>query len=404
MKPVPGDHFAPVWAAAGPDVVQRELPVALSGNVELPIDVGDDQLDTPAILVDLDVVDANIARFAGFATRSGLELRPHGKTHKSVAMANRQVDAGSVGITASGTAEARAFVVGGVRDVLLAYPLVGRRKLDRAAPLFAEAGDWAAEVTLVSDSLEVTAGYRELARSTGRRIPVLVEVDTGMHRVGADPSVVVKLAADIARDPLLKFRGVMTHAGHSHDATDELGIEAVARQEAALMGAVREDLEAAGLEVPTVSAGSTITAPYLSAADGITEIRPGTYIYNDLRTLGRWACTHDAIAATMLATVVSTEGSRLTIDAGSKTLTSSRDTTYGHGHLRSRPRTTFRRLSEEHGVLHAEDDLPMPVVGEKVEVLPIHVCVWMDLQAEVYGVRAGRIVERITVDAMRHSL
>jgi D-serine deaminase-like pyridoxal phosphate-dependent protein len=391
-------------AADRPDVVWRELPVALSQDVELPIEVGDERLDTPTVLVDLDVVDANIARFARFAARSGLDLRPHGKTHKSVAMAQRQVDAGAVGITASGAAEAHAFVAGGARDVLLAYPLVGRRKLDRAASLFAEAGDRSADVTLVSDSREVTAGYRELATATGRRIPVLVEVDTGMHRVGADPSIVVKLATDIARDPLLEFRGVMTHAGHSHDATDEPGIEAVARQEAALMGAVREDLEAAGLQVPTVSAGSTITAPYLSAADGITEIRPGTYIYNDLRTLGRYACTHDAIAATVLATAVSAEANRLTIDAGSKTLTNSRDTTYGYGHLRGRPRTTFRRLSEEHGVLHAEDGLPLPVVGEKVEVLPIHVCVWMDLQAEVYGVRAGRIVERITVDAMRHSL
>ncbi|MFF3468031.1 alanine racemase [Streptomyces sp. NPDC002619] len=247
-------------------------------------------------------------------------------------------------------------------------------------------------------------GYRELARSTGRTIPVLVEVDTGMNRVGAAPAAVVKLAEEVSRAPGLEFRGVMTHAGHSHDASDELGIEAVGRQEAAVMGGVREDLEAAGLDVPVASAGSSITSAYLTAADGITEIRPGTYVYNDLRILGRHACTPDALAATVLATVVSTSGRRITIDAGSKTLTPTKDATYGYGHLRHRPGAVFTRLSEEHGVLDARDDLSMPSIGDKVQVLPVHVCVWMDLQAEVYGVRGGRVVERITVDAMRHSL
>jgi D-serine deaminase-like pyridoxal phosphate-dependent protein len=377
--------------------------VALPPVADLPVDIQDERLDTPAVLVDLDVVDANIARFAKFAARSGLTLRPHAKTHKSIAIADRQVAAGATGVCVSGVSEALAMVAGGIRDLLIAYPLVGRRKLERVAPLL----EWAAgggRLSLVTDSTEITQGYQELSRRTGRRIPVLVEVDTGMNRVGADPRAVVQLATEIARDPGLEFRGVMTHAGQSHDAPDEPGIEAVARHEAAVMGAVREELEAAGLDVETVSAGSTITSPYLSAADGITEIRPGTYVYNDLRTLGRHACTPDAIAATVLATVVSVGQAQITIDAGSKTITTSKDTTYGHGHLRQRPGATFSRLSEEHGVLRVDDGLPLPSVGAKVEVLPIHVCVWMDLQPEVYGVRGGRIVERISVDAMRHSL
>jgi D-serine deaminase-like pyridoxal phosphate-dependent protein len=388
----------------GRDTVQRALPVALSADVELPIGIYGEELDSPAVLVDLDVLDANIERYQSFADRQGLALRPHSKTHKSVAVAERQLAAGAAGITVSGASEALAMAAGGVRDVLIAYPLVGRRKLERITPLLHRAVDDGLAVSLVADSLEVVQGYRELARSTGRTIPVLVEVDTGMNRVGADPAAVVKLAEETSRAPGLDFRGVMTHAGHSHDASDELGIEAVARQEAAVMGGVREDLETAGLDVPIVSAGSSITSAYLTATDGITEIRPGTYVYNDLRTLGRHACTPDTLAATTLATVVSTAGRRITIDAGSKTLTPTKDTTYGHGHLRHRPGAVFTRLSEEHGVLDAQDDLPMPSIGDKVQVLPIHVCVWMDLQAEVYGVRGGRIVERITVDAMRHSL
>jgi D-serine deaminase-like pyridoxal phosphate-dependent protein len=382
-----------------PVLARRDIPVALGDEVEPPLDVLDDRLDTPAVLVDLDATEANIARFAQLARRSGVALRPHVKTHKSLAMARRQLAAGAAGIAASSVTEAQAFAAGGVPDILVAYPLVGKRKLERAAALLAGQS----RVSLVTDSALVTDGYRALAGTLRRPLPVLIEVDTGMHRVGASPTDVVRLATEVARDPLLEFAGVLTHAGDSHDAPDEPGIEAVARREAAIMGSVRADLEASGLDVPIVSAGSTITAPYLSASDGVTEIRPGTYIYNDLRTLERHACTPDAIAARALATVVSVDGERVTIDAGSKTLTTSAVEGYGHGHLRNRPHATFTRLSEEHGVLRVYDG-PGLRVGERVEVLPVHVCVWMDLQAEVYGVRNGQVVERITIDAMRHSL
>lgn len=169
------------------------------------------------------------------------------------------------------------------------------------------------------------------------------------------------------------------------------------------MGAVRAELERAGHEVAVVSAGSSLTARYLSAADGITEIRPGTYVYNDLRTLACWSCTYEEIAATMLATVISVDGTRVVVDAGSKTLTTSTDPVYGQGHLLSRPDGAFTRLSEEHGVLSV-DGAPRLSVGDRVRILPIHACVWSDLQPEVYGIRDGHVVERIRVDAFRRSL
>ena len=378
---------------------REPLPTPLAADVALPIAPSDQRLDTPAILVDLDVVDANIERMAAYARRTGLALRPHIKTHKSVAMARRQMAAGAVGICCATATEAEVMIAGGIRDVLLAYPLVGARKLARIAPLLADG-----QLTLVTDSKAVTAEYRQFAQNIGRPVPVMVEVDSGMHRVGADPRQVLEIVKDVTRGNELNFRGILTHAGHSHDAKDQLGIEAVARQEAAIMGAAREELEGAGFEVPITSAGSTITAPYLKAADGITEIRPGTYIYNDLRTMGTYACTPDALAATVLATVVSLEGDRVTIDAGSKTLTMSRDGGYGFGHLRDQPASRFTRLSEEHGVLNLPDAASHLAVGDRVEIMPIHVCVWMDLQPEIYGTRNGQVVERITVEAMRHSL
>ena len=159
-----------------------------------------------------------------------------------------------------------------------------------------------------------------------------------------------------------------------------------------------------GVEAKIVSGGSTPSAYQSHLLPALTEIRPGTYIYNDLRTLGTYACTADTLAASALASVVSLEGDRVTIDAGSKTLTMSRDGGFGFGHLRGQPASRFTRLSEEHGVLDLPGAPAHLVVGDRVEVMPIHVCVWMDLQPEIYGIRNGQVVERIAVEAMRHSL
>jgi D-serine deaminase-like pyridoxal phosphate-dependent protein len=374
------------------------LPLPLDPAAELPLSLEDRRLDTPAMLVDLDIAEANIASMAAFARRSGLRLRPHLKTHKSLAMARRQLAAGAVGLCAATVGEAAAFAVGGVTDLTLAYPVVGARKLERLAAVCR-----AADLTLVADSTAVADGYQEVARQAGRTLRVLIEVDTGMGRVGATPDAAPGLARHLSGCHGLEFHGILTHAGHAHDAEGQLGVERVAREEAAIMGAVRAELERAGHEVAVVSAGSSLTARYLSAADGITEIRPGTYVYNDLRTLACWSCTYEEIAATMLATVISVDGTRVVVDAGSKTLTTSTDPVYGQGHLLSRPDGAFTRLSEEHGVLSV-DGAPRLSVGDRVRILPIHACVWSDLQPEVYGIRDGHVVERIRVDAFRRSL
>lgn len=374
------------------------LPLPLDPAAELPLSLEDRRLDTPAMLVDLDIAEANIASMAAFARRSGLRLRPHLKTHKSLAMARRQLAAGAVGLCAATVGEAAAFAAGGVTDLTLAYPVVGARKLERLAAVCR-----AADLTLVADSTAVADGYQEVARQAGRTLRVLIEVDTGMGRVGATPDAAPGLARHLSGCHGLEFHGILTHAGHAHDAEGQLGVERVAREEAAIMGAVRAELERAGHEVAVVSAGSSLTARYLSAADGITEIRPGTYVYNDLRTLACWSCTYEEIAATMLATVISVDGTRVVVDAGSKTLTTSTDPVYGQGHLLSRPDGAFTRLSEEHGVLSVEG-APRLSVGDRVRILPIHACVWSDLQPEVYGIRDGHVVERIRVDAFRRSL
>ena len=374
-----------------------DLPVPLGPGFGLPVSIEGDILDTPAVLVDLDVVGANIARTQAYANAAGVALRPHVKTHKSPAMARRQLAAGAVGICVAKVTEAQVFIEAGIDDVTIAYPVIGRAKLERLGPLVNRA-----HLTLVTDSVEALRGYEELARRMDSVLDVLVEVDTGMHRIGVAPQGVIGLAQAVRATPGLAFAGLLTHAGHAHDASDVSGIERVAREEARILAALREELEGANVEVPVVSAGSTLTAPYLTRADGVTEVRPGTYIYNDLRTVACWSAQPDQIAASMLVTVVSADEDRVTVDAGNKTLTLTKETVYGFGQVLGRPEILVERLSEEHGVLSSPSFRLR--VGERLRILPIHVCVWMDLQAEVYGVRGAEIVERIPVMAMRHSL
>jgi D-serine deaminase-like pyridoxal phosphate-dependent protein len=319
-------------------------------------------------------------------------------SHKSVEIAHRQLAAGAIGVCVATVGEAEVMWVGGIDDVTLAYPIWGEAKLGRLREIAA-----AGAITMVTDSVEIAQGYSKLAAEVGRDLRVLLEIDTGMHRVGVPPAQAGEVAQRIAGLPGLTFTGILTHAGHAHDAVTQPEIAAVARDEARQLASAREAIKATGLSVDVVSAGSSLTAPYLSAADGITEIRPGTYILNDLRTISCFACAPDQLAATMLTTVVSIGDGRAVLDAGSKTLTTAKIDTHGYGYPCEIPDAQIVRLSEEHAVLQVPDTARLSV-GDRLQMLPIHICVWMDLQTEVYGISRGQIVCRISVDAMRRSI
>jgi D-serine deaminase-like pyridoxal phosphate-dependent protein len=364
----------------------------------LPASLDDPRLDTPCLLVDLDILAANVARMAALARRSRVALRPHAKTHKSARIARMQLEAGATGICVATVGEAQVMRAAGIDDILLAYNIVGEAKLARLLPLCADGG-----ITLTADSPEVAEGYSRMAAAASRTLPVLLEIDTGMHRTGVEPQLAGQLASKIAALSGLEVIGILTHAGHAHDVTAQPEIEAVARHEAAAMMQARDELERQGIPVQVVSAGSTITAPYLSSDDGITEIRPGTYVFNDLRTLEMYACTHDQIAATILATVVSVGPDRVVLDSGNKTLTMTSTQQHGFGMIKNRPLSAFVRLSEEHGVARLGADDYNPRIGDRVQVLPIHICVCVDLQQQAYGVTQGQITELISIDAARRS-
>jgi D-serine deaminase-like pyridoxal phosphate-dependent protein len=348
--------------------------------------------------IDLDIVAANIARMAALARRAGLRLRPHAKTHKSLRVARMQLDAGVAGICVATVGEAEVMRAGGIDDILVAYNIIGAGKLSRLQPVCADGG-----ITLTADSIEVAEGYSRLARLVGRTLPVLLEIDSGMKRTGIQPETAGQVGSKIAALPGIELTGILTHAGHAHDVSEQPDIEAVARDEARVMQRAAEELTSQGIDVRVVSAGSTITAPYLTAYDGVTEIRPGTYVFNDLRTLEMYACTPDQIAATILATVVSVGEDRIVLDEGNKTLTMTATRQHGFGKIKGLPDSSFLRLSEEHGVAAVGDSGGHLRVGDRVQVLPIHICVCVDLQHEAYGVARGAITEVIRVDAARRS-
>src|SRR3989442_2797836 len=266
---------------------------------------------TPFAVVDEEIVERNLARMAKLAADHNVKLRPHAKTHKSGYMAQRQMAHGAVGLTCATFTEAEVFAAAGVDDLLIAHPPVGRPKLERLAAL-------ASRVKRVAVSLDDVG----IAKSLPASVEVLWEVDPGQHRVGTLPGEpTVKAVQELVREiGAGRFRGLITHGGHVYAATDQRERQIAADQENEAVTKTAEILRQAGIEVREVSIGSTPTAA-LSLQGGITEIRPGTYIYGDANqvTLGSQLLEDCALA--VVAMVVSTPApDRAVVDAGSKAL------------------------------------------------------------------------------------
>jgi D-serine deaminase-like pyridoxal phosphate-dependent protein len=350
-----------------------------------------DDLITPAAIVDLDVMEANLDRMAAYAAEHGLRLRPHTKTHKSPELAGEQLRRGAGGLTVATLHEADVMSTV-TNDILIAHPPVGRPKLERLMAL-----PQGVDVTVALDSDEALAGLDDAARAAGRRIGVLVEVDLGMHRVGVQSAAdAIRLARGVRDRRAVDFRGILFYPGHVRERVDEQA--PALEQLRADLDRLLDALDDAGIAPETVSAGSTPTAFASHTVPGITEIRPGTYIFNDRTTAEIDACAWEDCAYTILATVVSTAvPGQAVVDAGSKALSREElrapDAT-GFGALLERREVAVKSTSEEHGLLDLSGTSWRPRVGDRVRIVPNHVCVSVNLQPRVYGVRGDRI-ERV---------
>ncbi|HEX6371759.1 MAG TPA: alanine racemase [Longimicrobium sp.] len=352
-------------------------------------------LDTPVPLVDVDRMHANLRRASEYCRAHGLAWRPHAKTHKSPALAAEQVRAGAVGVTVATPREAEVMAQT-VDDLLLAYPPIGPAKLRRLMALPERV-----RLTVGLDSVDALRGLAQAAREAGRRVGVLVEVDAGMGRVGVQSAAdAVALARAAADEEGVEYRGVMFYPGHVRDRVERQddAIHALSDR----VGRVLEALEAGGVPPEVVSGGSTPTIWRSHDVAGITEIRPGTSIFNDRTTAEIGACGWDENAYSILATVVSVAvPGQAVVDAGSKALSKEeiRADTVGYGALLDRPEIVVKSVSEEHGILDLSRTDWRPRIGERVRIVPNHVCVSVNLHERLYGVRGDDVVEVWEVEA-----
>jgi D-serine deaminase-like pyridoxal phosphate-dependent protein len=352
-----------------------------------PRDITD--LETPAAIVDLDRLAQNLDRMASYAALHGLSLRPHVKTHKSPRIAAEQIRRGATGLTCATIRELE--VMSDVADdLLLAFPPFGAPKLARLMAL-----PRSVSLTVAIDSAEAVGQLAAATRVADREVSVYVEADLGMHRVGVQsPNDAAALARLVSAHPPLRYAGLAFYPGHIREANDAGG--AVLERLNADLGDVLAALHRAGFDPPVVSGGSTPSAWHTHELRGVTEMRPGTYVYNDRTTAELGACAWDECAFSVLATVVSTAvPGQAVIDAGSKAL--GREPVRGaagegFGALLERREVTVQRMSEEHGILDLSRTSWKPQIGEQVRVVPNHVCVVVHLNDEIYGAR-GDVIE-----------
>jgi D-serine deaminase-like pyridoxal phosphate-dependent protein len=355
-------------------------------------------LDTPAVVIDVDIVERNARRLGDALAKRGIALRPHAKTHKSLELARIQLDAGARGITVGTLGEAEVFAAAGFDDLFVAYPVWA-------------AGPKAARLRSLLDisRLRLSVGFDSIAgaerlaaavKGSQRAIRGVLELDPGNRRTGAPPMEAGAIAA-AARGFGLDVIGVFSHGGHSygHGLAAPAGADEVA---ALTMGA--EALRAEGIEPLVVSAGSTPTE-LTAAVAPVNEIRAGTYLIGDRQQAVIGAVPPDGIAIAVAATVVSDAvPGQVVVDAGAKTLT--KDVApylTGYGLIPAYPEAVIERVSDYHGVVRIHDGAPHPALGDVLAIIPNHVCPVIDLRDFFVATRSGTVVGTWPVDARGRS-
>ncbi len=344
-----------------------------------------DSIETPAFVINDSVAQKNINKFQHHCVSAGLKLRPHIKTHKLNAMAQRQIDAGASGITCQKIGEAEVMANAGLKDILITFNIVGAAKLRRLRGL----ADKLDTLIVVADNQVVIEGLAAGFKGAAAPLKVMIECDTGAGRCGVQtPADALQLAMAVCSLPSLSFAGLMTYpaAGGAHAAAD-------------FMKATVTLLDNQNIDCPEVSTGGTPDMWQAQTHGIFTEYRIGTYIYNDRSLLARGTCKEEDCAGHVLATVVSRPTStRVVIDAGSKVLTSDLFGLQGYGYVVGHPHATIDNLSEEHGVLSVPQDSKL-AVGERIRIIPNHVCVVSNMFDTVWLDSAADGLHALAIDA-----
>lgn len=333
--------------------------------------------ETPALVIDGLKLHQNITEMADYAASCGFRLRPHIKAHRLPEIAAMQATQGASGFTCAKLGEAELLIQHGHTDLLVAYQLVSAMKLQRLGELL-----MSAEIMVGCDSLAGAEGLQQLAARMQRPIRISLEIDSGLHRCGTLPGqATLELASSIRRTcPDIIIRGVFTHAGQAYAASGQAQVQEIAAVEARSVVDTAGLLRESGFEIAEVSVGSTPTARYAHLVPGVTEIRPGNYVFYDAIQVGLGVVPADRCALTVHTTVISRPATdRVVVDAGSKVLGLDKgahgiELVKGFGLIVGWPHLVLERLSEEHGVISRQGDGPLPTIGEQLQVIPNHAC------------------------------
>lgn len=365
-------------------------------------------LRTPCVLVDYGRVERNLDRMQAAATARGLRLRPHAKTHKSIAMAQRQITGGAVGVCCAKLGEAEIFAEAGIENIRLPYPL-NPVNVDRVVELLDRV-----RLSFIIDHPDVAQAWSDALRAASREADVLVKVDVGFHRCGIDPDMAgaSDFIVRVAELPGLRLRGLLSHAGHGYGAASEAELQAIARAEAQILTTLAAKVRNAGVEIEELSVGATPTVRFSLAEGALTEIRPGNYIYYDRTQVALGAASWDDCALTVLARVVTKPANdRIILDSGSKTLTNDLARGIlqmpGHGAALTSiegvqqpdDELLVERLSEEHATVRVRGGSHRLRPGDLVRVVPNHACTVSNLVDSAWIVDGTDVVEPLHISA-----
>ncbi len=352
------------------------------------------EIDTPAVLIDAEKLDRNLQKMAHYCTEHGIALRPHTKTHKMPEIAHMQMRYGATGVTVAKIGEAEVMAAAGIHDIVVVYPVWGESKWSRLAELAR-----GTRISVAMDSLPVAEGISRAAARAGVEVGIRVEFDTGFGRCGLpldDSSI--QVAQQVLALPNLRWEGISVYPGHI------MGNRSIREHDLVLENAqlvrLYALLDAAGVPHPIVSGGNTPAAFLSHRFRGINEIRPGTYVFNDRNTVDAEAATYDECAATVLVTVVSTSvAHRAIVDAGSKTFTADAllsGERKNYGYVLDHPEIELYDLSEEHGHLRIPEHSKLQI-GDRLRVVPNHICPCINLQESVYVISGDQVIDRWNV-------
>jgi D-serine deaminase-like pyridoxal phosphate-dependent protein len=347
------------------------------------------ELETPALLIDLDRMERNLCRVAHYAKEHDLRLRPHTKTHKIPAIGKKQIELGAAGLTVAKVGEAEVMLASGTPDLLVAYPVIGASKLRRLMEVARRT-----RVTVALDSIQAARQLSDAARGAQLEIGVLVEADLGMNRCGVPVGeALTDLARAVSRLPHLSLEGVAFYPGHIRSPGEEN--RRLMDQLAADVARIVQDFDSAGLPLHILSAGSTPLLFQSHEFPGVTEIRPGTYVFNDMNCVRAGVATLDDCAVSIMTSVIShARPGYVMVDGGSKTFSSDRlagSSESTHGYVIEAPEAVYYGQSEEHGHLDVKKCRREFQIGDRLRIIPNHVCVAMNLHEQVYGIRGDRV-------------